>query len=457
MPWPLPGGRGFSLRLRLMLGAAALAVLFMLALLPALLGVFSSTLEKVIEQRLASDASTLIGAARFEGGRLKMPRRLPDEEFNLPEAKLLGYIYDRDNRLVWRSRSADDESIDYQPRFDGNGATEFRRTRDAEGEEYFVYDVELRLQGEEAASFSFIAMQPTRDFTHMLDGFRDQLYFWLGAALLFLLGLLWLGLTWGFRSLRGLREELDEIESGARERLSRDHPRELLRLTDSLNRLLDGERRQRQRYRDSLGDLAHSLKTPLSVLQSVGEVIATQPHNREQAQVLQSQVERMSQQIGYQLQRATLRKSGLVRHRVRLAPLLDTLCEALDKVYRDKRVRVERAFDPHLHLPMEQAALLELLGNLLENAYRLCLGRVRVRAQAGLGGCELWVEDDGPGVPEDQHARILQRGERLDTQHPGQGIGLAVVRDIIESYDGGLSLHASDLGGAAFHIRFGSA
>lgn len=457
VPWPLRRGRGFSLRLRLMLGAAALAVLFMLILLPALLGVFSSTLETVIEQRLASDASTLIGAARFENGALKMPKRLPDEIFNLPEAKLLGYIYDRDNRLVWRSRSADDESITYLPRFDGNGSTDFLRTRDASGEEYFVYDVELHLQGQEDASFSFITMQPTREFAYMLDGFRDQLYIWLGAALLVLLGLLWLGLTWGFRSLRGLREELDAIESGAREQLSREHPRELLRLTDSLNRLLDGERRQRQRYRDSLGDLAHSLKTPLSVLQGVGEVIATQPHNREQAQVLQSQIERMSQQIGYQLQRATLRKSGLVRHRVRLAPLLDTLCQALDKVYRDKRVEVERVFDGRLHLPMEQGALLELLGNLLENAYRLCLGRIRVSARSDLGGCELWVEDDGPGVPEDQRARIVQRGERLDTQHPGQGIGLAVVRDIIESYDGSLHLQASSLGGAAFHVRFDNA
>ncbi|WP_263146442.1 ATP-binding protein [Pseudomonas sp. RIT-PI-AD] len=454
--WPLRGGRGFSLRLRLMLGAAALAVLFMLALLPALLGVFSSTLETVIEQRLASDASTLIGAARFERGALKMPTRLPDEEFNLPEAKLLGYIYDRDNRLVWRSRSADDESITYLPKFDGNGATEFRRTRDADGEEYFVYDVELRLEDREEASFSFIAMQPTREYQHMLAGFRDQLYIWLGAALLFLLGLLWLGLTWGFRSLRGLREELDQIESGVIERLSQKHPRELLRLTGSLNRLLDGERRQRQRYRDSLGDLAHSLKTPLSVLQSVGEVIATQPNNREQAQVLQNQVERMSQQIGYQLQRATLRKSGLVRHRTPLAPLLDTLCEALDKVYRDKRVEVERAFDGYLHVPMERGALLELLGNLLENAYRLCLGRIRVSARGSLEGCELWIEDDGPGVPADQHARVLQRGERLDTQHPGQGIGLAVVRDIIDSYEGELSLQTSSLGGAAFHIRLGA-
>ncbi|MCY1413398.1 Virulence sensor histidine kinase PhoQ [compost metagenome] len=190
------------------------------------------------------------------------------------------------------------------------------------------------------------------------------------------------------------------------------------------------------------------------MLQGVSEVIANKPEDREQARVLQDQVERMSQQIGYQLQRASLRKSGLVRHRVELAPLLDTLCDALDKVYRDKRVRVVRAFDCGLMIPMERGALLEMLGNLLENAFRLSLGEVRVSAWVRDGYCELRVEDDGPGVPVGQRERILKRGERLDSQHPGQGIGTAVVKDIIESYDGELFLQDSLLGGAEFRIRF---
>ncbi len=112
----------------------------------------------------------------------------------------------------------------------------------------------------------------------------------------------------------------------------------------------------------------------------------------------------MSQQIGYQLQRASLRKSGLVRHREQLAPLVETLCDALDKVYRDKRVSLQRDFSPSFSVPVERGALLELLGNLLENAYRLCLGRVRVGARLGPGYSELWVEDDGPGcLPNSAH------------------------------------------------------
>nr|WP_197539872.1 ATP-binding protein [Pseudomonas resinovorans] len=443
----------WSLRLRLMLGATAMASLFMLALLPALRGAFVMAFEQSIQQRLAADAGSLIAAARVENGQLEMPDKLPNEEFDNLEANQLGFIYDSEGVLVWQSQSSRDEQLVYRPRYDGQ-SFEFLRVTDAQGREFFVYDVEVDLLRGQRAAYSVVTMQPVSDYQPMYDGFLEQLYLWLGGALLVLLGLLWFGLTWGFRSLRGIRAELDEVESGSRDSLSDEHPRELLRLTKSLNRLLDNERRQRERYRNSLDDLAHSLKTPLAVLQGVSETIAAQPHNLDQARVLRSQIERMSQQIGYQLQRASLRKSGLVRHKVQLSPLLDTLCDALDKVYREKQVRVERDFDEGLLVPMEQGALLEILGNLLENAYRLSLGHIRVSARVCDGYCELRVEDDGPGVPMGQRERILKRGERLDAQHPGHGIGTAVVKDIIESYDGELFVDESALGGADFRIRF---
>ena len=189
------------------------------------------------------------------------------------------------------------------------------------------------------------------------------------------------------------------------------------------------------------------------MLQGIGESLAVQPDNREQAQLMQAQIERMSQQIGYQLQRASLRRSGLVRHREQVWPLLDGLCRSLDKVYRDKRVEATLDVPAHSQITMERGALMELLGNLLENAYRLCLQQVRVRLQPLTDGCLLTIEDDGPGVPPHQRERVLQRGERLDAQNPGQGIGLAVVEDIVDSYDGELSLEDSELGGACFRVR----
>ena len=442
-----------SLRWRLMLAATVLAMLFMLGLLPALQKAFSLALQESIEQRLASDVTTLISAARVERGQLRMPAVLPDERFKLPNFSLLGYIFDREGRLVWRSRATTDQQINYQPRYDGRG-NEFARIRQDDGAEFFVYDVEVQLLGGKSAAYSIVALQPVREYQHTLDGLREKLSLGFGAAMIMLMLLLWAGMTWGLRSLRRLSVELDQVEAGVRDGLSREHPRELLRLTGSLNRLLRSEREQRQRYRDSLDDLAHSLKTPLAVLQGVGESLGQGGSEREQARVLQSQIERMSQQIDYQLQRASLRKSGLVRHRVTVRPLLDSLCSTLGKVYRDKQVTVTLALPADTQLPIEEGALLELLGNLLENAYRLCLGQVRVTLLETDSERVLCVEDDGPGVPTSQRERILQRGERLDRQHPGQGIGLAVVKDIIDSFDAQLTLEDSALGGAAFRITF---
>lgn len=441
-----------SLRSRLVLSAAGVAILFVLALLPALQNAFDQTLEEVIKQRLAADAATLIGAATVVDGELVMPEMMPDEEFNLPEATLLGYVHDVEGRVIWQSRSTEDESLSYRSQFNG-GRTDFLRIRDLHKNEFYVYDVEVHLTGKDELPLSFITMLPSSEFAPLQHEFRSQLRLWLGGGLLLLLVLFWLGLTWSFRSLKRLRVELDEIEGGARERLSDQHPLELTRLTDSLNRLLDSERHQSRRYRDSLADLAHSLKTPLAVLQTVAESLRKAVGYEQQARVLQDQIKRMSQQIDYQLQRARLRRTGLVKHQAMLAPTVAKIAEALDKVYREKDVEITCDFNPDFCVPMEESVLLELLGNLLENAYRLCISKVRVSAKAHDGVCELTIEDDGPGVPENQRQRIVERGERLDAQHPGQGIGLAVVKDIIESYGGELRLGESPLGGAAFSLR----
>ena len=195
-----------SLRLRLMLASAALAMLFMLLLMPVLQGVFLMALEETVEKRLASDAAALISAARIQEGQLHMPDKMPDEEFDNLDSHLLGFIFDREGRLIWRSRSSLDELVNYKPRYDGRGH-EFVRIRDESGQEYFVYDIEVDLLRGNETALSIVTMQPTREYQGLFDGFAWQLRLWLGLALLVLLGLLWFGLTWGFRSLRGLSDE----------------------------------------------------------------------------------------------------------------------------------------------------------------------------------------------------------------------------------------------------------
>jgi len=152
-----------SLRSRMMLSAAAVAVLFVLALVPALQSAFNQTLEQVIRQRLAADANTLIGAASLEHGRLRMPELLPNEEFNLPEASLLGYIHDADGRLLWASGSTLDEKITYRPAYQG-GHIDFVRIQDGHGRHFYVYDVEIELGGNGVLPLSVITMLPASEF-----------------------------------------------------------------------------------------------------------------------------------------------------------------------------------------------------------------------------------------------------------------------------------------------------
>ena len=436
-----------SLRVRLMLAATTLAVLFMLGLLPAMQGAFSLALQDSIEQRLASDVTTLISAARVENNRLLMPAQLPDERFNLTDSRLLGYIYDREGHLVWRSRATQEENINYKPRYDGRG-NEFARIREANGQEFFVYDVEVKLLGGKSAAFSIVALQPVREYQLTLEGLRENLYLGFGAALLVLLTLLWLGLTWGLQALRRLSQELDQIEGGTRESLSEEHPRELLRLTGSLNRLLHSEREQRTRYRDSLDDLAHSLKTRLALIQITAQELKLGHDIHDN---INEQITTMDQIIQYQLRRAVTGRKRLASKGTEPVPLIEKLLASLTKVYRHKKLQTGFQFDDDVFFHGEQGDLMELMGNLLDNACKFAISEIRVHVGHQDNGLLIVVEDDGPGIAPGKSQQIFQRGVRADSS-PGQGIGLAVVTEIVHSYGGKIRVDESPLGGARFHI-----
>jgi two-component system sensor histidine kinase PhoQ len=240
-------------------------------------------------------------------------------------------------------------------------------------------------------------------------------------------------------------DELTRLERGEQERIAGSYPAEVQRLTDNLNTLLTHERSLQKRYRDALADLAHSLKTPLALvrgaLRDAGRTDAA-------ARTLDEQVNRMDRIVAYQLQRAsTSGRSGLAAPQP-LRPAVERMLAALAKVYGDKRIATEVAVDAALRFRGDEGDLTELLGNLLDNAFKWGRAKVRVSAQATGARLTLTVEDDGQGIAPDQAQRVLERGVRADQSVPGQGIGLAVVRDIVDAYDGELRIERSGLGGA---------
>ena len=291
----------------------------------------------------------------------------------------------------------------------------------------------------------------------------EKAYFWVVMRnvtlinLLILLPLIWYVARWSLLPIARLARAVRQLENGEGQRLDFVPPVELSRLVNNLNLLLLQQRKQMERYRNTLGDLAHSIKTPLAVLQSSLQTLRSQPEEiHDQAPLLQEQISRIDQQIGYYLHRATLKRDmGLGQQQLDVSDMATPLCNALRKVYDRKGVVLNLLCPPGLMFHGEKTDFQEMVGNVIENACKYCLEYVDVICYEQHGCLVIEVCDDGPGVPESRRQQILQRGARADTLKPGQGIGLAVVVDIIESYDGEMIIDQSALlGGARFLLRF---
>jgi two-component system sensor histidine kinase PhoQ len=254
-------------------------------------------------------------------------------------------------------------------------------------------------------------------------------------------------LRWSLAPLRQVAEDLSAIESGEHQQLEGHYPREMRGLTDNLNALLAGQREHLDRHRHTLSDLAHSLKTPLAVIR--GEMEKA-PSPAELPALIGEQVRRMSEIVDYQLQRAATSGRLPLSAPLSVAAAARKIGGSLNKVYADKGVncQIQVAEDADFH--GEEGDLLEVLGNLLDNAYKWCKQRVLVTANLDQdGGLRLSVEDDGPGITPQKAEAVLQRGVRGDSSSPGYGIGLAIVQDIVRVYGGKLQIEKSPaLGGA---------
>jgi two-component system sensor histidine kinase PhoQ len=306
------------------------------------------------------------------------------------------------------------------------------------------------------ALYTFAVAEDTAVFDAQIDSFRTTLWIWLGgmaAVLLLAQGLI---LRWGLRPLRTVTSDLRQIEQGRAEHLTGRYPKELVGLTSSLNSLIEHSKAVQTRYRNSLDDLAHSLKTPLAILQSLGEgQVGTEGNERT---VLSEQVERMDEIISHQLQRAAVSGRATLASSVKVSGVVERLVRSLDKVYGEKRVTHELDLDPRARFHGDEADLIEILGNLLENAYKYCRRRIRIRVRpqpAGTAGdgLEIDIEDDGNGIAPDTVDTVLQRGRRLDQTVPGHGIGLSMASEIIALYGGRLEFVSSALGGALLRVR----
>lgn len=292
-----------------------------------------------------------------------------------------------------------------------------------------------------------------RTYYDDLYQFRITLAFGLTAVLgIYLLLFMVFLRLWGLMPMRKVSEELEKIKTGEAEKLSGVYPEEISGLTDSINRLIITERAQQERYRNSLGDLAHSLKTPLAVLVGAAEQEGLPAGFKQD---MQDQVIRMRQIVDYQLQRAAAGRASLSAS-VPVAKSLQRLANTLFKAYAEKNVKYSQDIDAAIVFRGDEGDFLEMFGNLMENAFKWCEGEVKVSAWSITDNDDfqlsIQIEDNGPGVPEDKIESVLTRGFRADEAVSGQGIGLSVVKEIIHAYKGKLEISRSEMGGARFRV-----
>jgi two-component system sensor histidine kinase PhoQ len=338
------------------------------------------------------------------------------------------------------------------------GPLPFTNSDGSEGEVYRLTQTTVWETPNGDVPLTFAVYEEAGYLTAQVGIFRRALWGYLGLAAFLLLLVQVLASLWSLRPIRSLQRDLDRVRGGQSARLGGPRPSELEPVAESINALIDSERSHLDQSRNTLGDLAHSLKTPLAVLRSRLDAGADRD---ELSREVATQVQRMNEIVSYQLSRAARSGHALFAAPIEIESRAEEIVASLEKVYAGKGVLCEFEIDPAARFAGETGDLQELIGNLLENAFKWANRRVllTVRVEPAVGnrrpGVFFSVEDDGPGIAPDQADRLLQRGVRGDERVQGHGIGLAIVQDIARAYRGELKVERSaELGGARFVVRF---
>ena len=462
-PW-----RPRSLKSRQLTAASLSLVAFLMLAGFALDRAFAETAENNLRQRLKSYAMAYADNIDFgRDGSLYTPELGPDPRFHRPGSGLYAEVVMPNGH--WASLSAEGPLLPEvagqlgagRERFDGPLAM-----TQIDGSQGEVYRYGIGLVWAERGvdnefPYTIFVMEDAQTLAAQVRVFRAALWVYLGGAGLILLLLQVVILNWSLRPLQRVITELTRVQRGQLQRMSERHPRELEPLTESINALIDSEREHLDRQRNTLADLAHSLKTPLAVLRTQLDASSDQGGPREVVlrQEVDAQVKRMSDLVSYQLARAASGGHKLFSAPVPIESSAEEIVRGLEKVYASKNVLCEFDVAPGVQFYGEAGDLQELLGNLLENAFKWARHRVLLTARPGASapnrraGLHLSVDDDGPGIAPEDVARILQRGVRGDERVQGHGIGLSIVQDLVRDYRGELQVGRSqELGGARFEV-----
>jgi signal transduction histidine kinase len=435
-----------SLRLRL-LAMALLSIAGALVISGVgLVFLFQRHVEKRIDSELETDVRQIAGSIVFgPAGAFTLSRPLADPRFEQPLSGLYWQVADEASGQTLRSRSLWDARLALPPD-ELNPSSVHRHLLPGPGRASLIVReraVTFATGGETRTLRIAVAID-SADVGAAGRAFAGELapsLTLLGLALLFAA---WLQVRVGLRPLEAMRRAIGAIRSGARARLPDDYPDEVTPLAEEVNSLLDAQDKAIERARASAGDLAHGLKTPLTVLGADARLLRTRGEG-EIAQSIDDLALTMRRHIERALAQARLRRNRWAA--TELAALVESLASTIRKTPSGAALHWDIEIAPDLRVALDRDDLAELLGNILENAAKWAKSRVRATASAMALTVTIRIEDDGPGIPEAARQAVLKRGVRLDQATGGSGLGLAIAGDVLEACGGALVLDESALGG----------
>lgn len=440
-----------SLLSRLLMGAGLMLLVALAVVGGAIDRVFINASEASMKERLEAVVYLILSTVEVdETGRPRVPESLAEPRLNRPGSALHGGAMTPSGE--WRSASLVGVSPAPNARLIERG-TELFRGLEADGNwNVFAIGLGWELPDGEVIDLTIWAAEDPNRLQMELFRFRADLWRWLGLAAALIIAGQVLLLILLLRPLRRVAGEVAQIESGRREGIEGRYPRELRPLTDNLNTLLAAERDNARRYSEALADLAHALKTPVAVLRARLEAEAPE-HNDGLARHLDD----MQQIIRRQLERAQRSTRRALPAAVPVRPILERTADSLERLYRDSGLAAEVSGDQGLVAHIDERDLWEICGNLMENAAKYGNGLIRASVRPGdrghrRDGVVIEVEDNGAGIAPEEFDRMLSRGRRGDERREGQGLGLSIVRELVEANGGRLEAGTSELGGARIRV-----
>lgn len=431
-----------SLSTRLLFTASLILLAFLSITAIGLENAFQASAERAQKKQLRNTVYSLLAVADFtEAGEIIIPVASAIPELTVPNSGLYAAI-SKDDEIIWRSESFTGLDL-LVPNKPNNEQESFALFSDQEEQEYInlSYNIVWENDSNQQFAFTFNVIEDLAAIKKEKADFRQTLLSLLGGTGIVLLIVQLIVLRWSLKPLSTAANDLQAIENGEQSRLTGDYPKELNHLTQNINALLDQEQARRSRYKHALADLAHSIKTPLALMRT--------EMSGEQSQ---EQINKIAGLVDYQLQRAATEGKTSLQAPIELNLIINKIISSLDKVYQQKQIDTEFNASDSIQLHGDEGDIYELIGNVLENSYKYCFKKVRITVEKRNNEISIVTEDDGPGIPDTEKQAILKRGRRIDTHAEGQGIGLAIVSDIVSAYQGKIEITNSQLGGACFTL-----